>query len=355
MEEVKAINGERLTKPPQLSSTLLRTTCTAANTNMEDKKLSPPHINFADINELKPDQNSQDLQGDAPGKMRYRTRGLYRTQPYEVPDCMNQKLETSGFFLEARMSLTERKERWNQHNVGKDCNSIYHEARFKGIGQVLYPWTLKPIKLTTPPGTTTTPTTTPPTTTQANTTFKTATKKSKNGEEEDDQKTKTIWHNFASLALKSDSKSDLKEEKFSQESPWCSTHGYRGRRDPPSSSQSRLRGEPEAEAPLSSADRAPSGAHPVVTVINNEKSDRAKNHEQLPLNTKRKTCSQEALVESRRKKLMSSDVRSSSSASAYLYEDFSPDDVSVDELSGYFEEFLCLPKKMSSMAEMMYT
>lgn len=31
------------------------------------------------------------------------------------------------------------------------------------------------------------------------------------------------------------------------------------------------------------------------------------------------------------------------------------DDVSVDELSGYFEDFVYIPKKMSSMAEMMYT
>ena len=48
-------------------------------------------------------------------------------------------------------------------------------------------------------------------------------------------------------------------------------------------------------------------------------------------------------------------IEASSRISASNYEDFSPDDVTVDELSGYLEDYLCLPKKMSSMAEMMYT
>ncbi len=33
----------------------------------------------------------------------------------------------------------------------------------------------------------------------------------------------------------------------------------------------------------------------------------------------------------------------------------SPDDLTVDELAGYFDDFVYIPKKMSSMAEMMYT
>lgn len=31
------------------------------------------------------------------------------------------------------------------------------------------------------------------------------------------------------------------------------------------------------------------------------------------------------------------------------------DDITVDELAGYFENFVYIPKKMSHMAEMMYT
>ena len=75
----------------------------------------------------------------------------------------------------------------------------------------------------------------------------------------------------------------------------------------------------------------------------------------------RRTCSQEALAEaedistSQPKRSVSTSGIQTTKISAANYEDFSPDDVTVDELSGYLEDYLCLPKKMSPMAEMMYT
>ena len=73
-----------------------------------------------------------------------------------------------------------------------------------------------------------------------------------------------------------------------------------------------------------------------------------------------KTCSQEALEDwednlTNHGSTASSSINQTAKMSASNYEDFSPDDVTVDELSGYLEDYLCLPKKMSTMAEMMYT
>ena len=89
---------------------------------------------------------------ESKGKCRFTTRGLHRVQPYEVPECIGGKLlpadaddgvdggaadRRSSGCAERRISdgdtqILQRKEKWNRHNVGKDFNNIYQEAKWKG-------------------------------------------------------------------------------------------------------------------------------------------------------------------------------------------------------------------------------
>ena len=81
---------------------------------------------------------------ESKGKCRFTTRGLHRMQPYEIPECIGGKLIPADPGIDAgerhssgaagRISDTQmqRKEKWNRHNVGKDFNNIYQEAKWKG-------------------------------------------------------------------------------------------------------------------------------------------------------------------------------------------------------------------------------
>ena len=94
------------------------------------------------------------------GKSRFTTRGLHRTRPYEIPDCIGSGKLMDPYQIvdgeldadenrsrpaaiggggdadddddDAHQSLTRRKEKWNRHNVGKDFNTICQEAKWQG-------------------------------------------------------------------------------------------------------------------------------------------------------------------------------------------------------------------------------
>jgi len=235
------------------------------------------------------------------------------------------------------MSTKSRKEKWNRHNVGKDFNSIYQEARCKGVSRLMYPWTLRPIKLTPQVSTSSSCSSSPvsspsprPTSCSENSEdLKLADCKETSKSEIQDK----IWDNFASLALKHDGKSGTWRGVQTKTS---TPHSLRVSDFPSEYFRPESAADAAAACPSSHSDR-------------NRGIGKWKPVDQLPFDVKRKTCSQEALTDS-------DDLQNSTKAmTASNYEDFSPDDVTVDELSAYLEDYLCLPKRMSSMAEMMYT
>ena len=83
-------------------------------------------------------------------KCRFTTRGLHRICPYEIPDCIGGTLFGSELTFDERLCripaeedlklpgeakfpvAQTQKEKWNRHNVGKDNNTIYQEAKWKG-------------------------------------------------------------------------------------------------------------------------------------------------------------------------------------------------------------------------------
>lgn len=324
-------------------------------------------------------------------KYRFTTRGLHRMRPYEIPECIGGDFMAPDFdeiadsrhsAPDARLksgvdetvpaSQTQRKEKWNKHNVGKDFNNICQEAKWKGLGQIMYPWALKPVKLTSnlfpgcatsssssspssssPPSSSSSspkplapPLTNPLQLPPSNAAFSARTKDSSN--EIIDER---IWSNFASLALKTE-KSHTQGPNLGGTSQWRDRRpGARSRENPALASTSK--------SAQSNQDALRLG---MLTSVEEERSaGKSKANQQLPIYVKRRTCSQEALAEaedistSQPKRSASTSGIQTTKISAANYEDFSPDDVTVDELSGYLEDYLCLPKKMSSMAETMYT
>lgn len=298
-------------------------------------------------------------------------------QPYEIPECIGGKLIPADPGIDAgerhssgaagRISDTQmqRKEKWNRHNVGKDFNNIYQEAKWKGLGQVMYPWTLKPVKLSSSSSNSTASAPATFSSFSSSNAAKTqlATRLplpllSETDSPTDDSANRAddkIWTNFASLALKSERGSVTMSNRVPPIA-WRDTARFHTRR--PTSGHAIRSSSPQG----GSIDRADT-FEDAGSCEEERRGGKFKASHQLPLYTKqRKTCSQEALTEAEE---LSSNPASSSRSSPSLvnhtrisasnYEDFSPDEVTVDELSGYLEEYLCLPKRMSSMAEMMYT
>jgi len=290
-------------------------------------------------------------------KFRFTTRGLHRIRPYEIPDCIGGALFGSESFFEERhcqipgdenrrISGEERvpatqmqKEKWTRHNVGKDNNTIYHEAKWKGLGEALYPWTLKPVKLTpssssssspaavittTSPSSSSTSKTPPPSTTEEN-----LDKSLRNPSVKRPSPSESVWRSSKRLVQDS------------------STSGH-------------LRLRPSVLSSASSSSLSSSSSSASTSKDNHSQGENGKLRLPPPVHLKHKTCSQEALADcedslTNHVSTTPSSANQTTRMTASNYEDFSPDDVTVDELSGYLEDYLCLPKKMSSMAEMMYT
>jgi len=324
-------------------------------------------------------------------KFRFTTRGLHRIRPYEIPDCIGGALFGSESFFEERhcqipgdenrrISGEERvpatqmqKEKWTRHNVGKDNNTIYHEAKWKGLGEALYPWTLKPVKLTPSPSesvwrsskrvvqdsstsSSSTSKTPPPSTTEKNL-DKSLRQSQRNdfslGNQNLDDK---IWSNFASLALRSENRNPSVKRPSPSESVWRSSK----RLVQDSSTSGHLRLRPSVLSSASSSSLSSSSSSASTSKDNHSQGENGKLRLPPPVHLKHKTCSQEALADcedslTNHVSTTPSSANQTTRMTASNYEDFSPDDVTVDELSGYLEDYLCLPKKMSSMAEMMYT
>jgi len=328
-------------------------------------------------------------------KYRFTTRGLHRKRPYEMPECIGgdgmtapdwedeapRKMKDAAGDGEeaASASTTQRKEKWNKHNVGKDFNIICQEAKSKGLGQVMYPWALKPVKLTpnsffgcapsssssspSPSSSTSSKSPTPP---ALDSPFRHhLSNESPSGRTENSTHEifeEKVWNNFASLALKSGNSSSPTQGKSRD-----TMTKWRDRRRHASGAKSSAASAASSSSSLlfTCAPDSDIGAASRIGPPEDDaarKVGKSKAGQQLPVYAKsRRTCSQEALVDA--EDISTNQVARSTSASAIEasrisasnYEDFSPDDVTVDELSGYLEDYLCLPKKMSSMAEMMYT
>jgi len=334
--------------------------------------------------------------GDVTLKCRFTTKGLHRVRPYEIPDCIGESYFGSDF--EARISFedpeirraagdagipvaqTKRKEKWNRHNVGKDNNTIYHEAKWKGLGEALFPWTLKPVKLTPSSSSSSSPAAAVTSIPSASSSIANEVPKAKSPSSPDEElrapfksndfesvdeiSDDKIWSNFASLALRS-VKSRTSSTKRPSPSTWRDAKRL-DRHGPPSVSLSSRPSALSSSSLLTCGNPGQGASAGGGSLSRGESpasdSERTGGKTRLPMppQIKRKTCSQEALEDcddnlANRASSSLSSSNPTTKISASSYEDFSPDDVTVDELSGYLEDYLCLPKKMSSMAEMMYT
>jgi len=310
-------------------------------------------------------------------KCRFTTRGLHRIKPYEIPECIGGKLfvksETAGDDVDDDEEVgggrrkdqipevqTQRRAK-NRHNVGKDFNNICQEAKHKGLGQAMYPWALKPVKLTvggTNLGNASSSTSSSSSLSLATSSSKllfanelasSSSRSKKTSPTSNAKLDENVWNDFASLALKSERHTQGNSDQATP-SGWRDSHRVVFSSTPLAASSS---------APFLAEDESKTkdNVHRFrdsSTESGNRAVGKSKASQQLPLFVKqRRTCSQEALQQNPED--ISTSANQSSRISASNYEDFSPDDVTVDELSGYLEDYLCLPKKMSSMAEMMYT
>jgi len=323
-------------------------------------------------------------------KYRFTTRGLHRKRPYEMPECIGGDWLTAPDVEEEAPrrikdgagegdeAASQRKEKWNKHNVGKDFNIICQEAKSKGLSQVMYPWALKPVKLTpnsffgcAPSSSSSSPSPSPCSSTSSKAPASPSVDPLRDplSTESPEMKESStagnagvfderVWTNFASLALRSSRSSSP-----TQGNDRDSMKKWRDRRRHPSGAKAVASPSSVLFARLpDSASGAASTVAPAEDVAE-RRAGKSKAGQQLPVYAKqRRTCSQEALVDADdistnqvARSSSASAIEASSRISASNYEDFSPDDVTVDELSGYLEDYLCLPKKMSSMAEMMYT